>query len=262
MSQDRSSSPTRTDAISDVLRDEILRGQYRTGERLPSERDLAARFDANRGAVREALKRLEQLGLTHIQPGGARVAPVTEASLDVIGHLINLGDVPDPALVDEVMEVIGALMSIAVRRVIRRADAEELATARRLLANLRARDLSYEQRLFSRMQLAEFFMGRADSLVVHLIARSLGMQFSDRIPFAELARSNTSSEPRLSLLDALDRAIVERDAPAAGSAMSDLIDITRAQLKTLLSSPQSAAEPKTGAAYTSARTVPEGVNPA
>ncbi|NCF80731.1 MAG: GntR family transcriptional regulator [Proteobacteria bacterium] len=33
-------------------RSEILRGQYRPGERLPSERDLAARFEANRGPVR------------------------------------------------------------------------------------------------------------------------------------------------------------------------------------------------------------------
>ena len=37
---------------------DILSGRYRVGERLPSERDLAGRFDANRGSVREAMKKL------------------------------------------------------------------------------------------------------------------------------------------------------------------------------------------------------------
>ena len=68
-----SSNNTISHEIADILRDEILRRRYRSGDRFPSERDLAARFDASRGAVREALSQLEQLGLIHTQPGGARV---------------------------------------------------------------------------------------------------------------------------------------------------------------------------------------------
>ncbi len=59
-----------SERISAELRDEILRGRYRPGERLPSERDLAQRFEVHRGAVREALKKLEQLGLAKIEAGG------------------------------------------------------------------------------------------------------------------------------------------------------------------------------------------------
>ena len=70
--------PSRTQEISDVLRDEILRGQYRAGERLPSERDVASRFGTSRGTVREAFKKLEQLGVATIQPGGARAVPIEE----------------------------------------------------------------------------------------------------------------------------------------------------------------------------------------
>ena len=54
---------TRHEEISDALARDILRGRYRVGERLPSERDLAARFGANRGAAREAVKKLEQMGI-------------------------------------------------------------------------------------------------------------------------------------------------------------------------------------------------------
>ena len=49
-------TPSRSERITAALRDEILRGRYQSGDRLPSERELAVRFDANRGAVREAMK--------------------------------------------------------------------------------------------------------------------------------------------------------------------------------------------------------------
>src|SRR5690606_39736067 len=101
----RITPPRKHEEIADALTREILSGRYRCGERLPSERDLALRFDANRGAVREAMKRLEQLGLARIRPGGARVAPLHEASLDVIGHMLAMGDVPDRDLMEQIFQV-------------------------------------------------------------------------------------------------------------------------------------------------------------
>ena len=63
---------SRTEEIAAVLKREILMGQYRPGERLPSERDLSKRFETSRGTVREALKKLEQLGIASIQLGGQK----------------------------------------------------------------------------------------------------------------------------------------------------------------------------------------------
>jgi len=96
-----SSSNTISQEIADTLRDEVLRHRYRSGDRFPSERDLAARFDASRGAVREALSQLEQLGLIRTQLGGARVQSLNAASLAVLGPLMALDDHPDPLLVDQ-----------------------------------------------------------------------------------------------------------------------------------------------------------------
>ncbi len=47
-------------AIAARLRQAILDGTYADGERLPAERDLARHFEASRGTVREALRRLEE----------------------------------------------------------------------------------------------------------------------------------------------------------------------------------------------------------
>ena len=83
------------ECITATLRDEILSGQYRAGERLPSERDLASRFQANRGAIRESLKKLEQLGIASINPGGVRIIPLEEASLSIVGPLLDLQEFPE-----------------------------------------------------------------------------------------------------------------------------------------------------------------------
>ena len=72
---------TQDSRVAAALRDDILRGQYRCGERLPSERDLAQRFGVHRSTVREAFKRLAQLGVARIAPGGARVAPIDKLSV-------------------------------------------------------------------------------------------------------------------------------------------------------------------------------------
>ncbi|GAA4250708.1 GntR family transcriptional regulator [Dactylosporangium darangshiense] len=60
-----------SDHVFGQVRDAILAGVYAPDSALPSERDLAAVFEVNRHAVREALRRLQQLGLVRVAQGGA-----------------------------------------------------------------------------------------------------------------------------------------------------------------------------------------------
>lgn len=55
--------------IADTLREAIVSGEYRPGERLPTERDLAQQFSVSRSCVREALLALEIQDLVHIRVG-------------------------------------------------------------------------------------------------------------------------------------------------------------------------------------------------
>src|SRR5438445_2915457 len=62
------------DHVFAQLREAILVGRYRPGERLPPQRALAAELEVNMASVREALKRLEQLRLVEVRHGdGTRV---------------------------------------------------------------------------------------------------------------------------------------------------------------------------------------------
>jgi DNA-binding FadR family transcriptional regulator len=231
---------TRAEEVAEVLRDEILRGQYRAGERLPSERELASRFETNRGAVREAVKKLEQLGIAAVHPGGARVVPIEEATLDVIGPLLNLNSLPDVDLIDQITEVMGAMMVVAVRHAVERASEDEIAQARAIVGRLKYPGDDEADRIQARMELARFFMSVSQNLVLRLIANSLRMQFVGRI-------KETMSPTRMpsgyaELLEQLDGALEAKDPRAAGEAMQSLFNLTReSMLKTLRAAYMSAA---------------------
>ena len=53
--------------IVEQLRSLILTGQYPPGSKLPPERDLSKRLGVNRASLREALKKLEHLGLVRLR---------------------------------------------------------------------------------------------------------------------------------------------------------------------------------------------------
>jgi GntR family transcriptional repressor for pyruvate dehydrogenase complex len=59
------------DQVFARLREAILSGQYRPGERLPPQRALAADLGVNMASVRAALGRLEQLRLVEVRHGDA-----------------------------------------------------------------------------------------------------------------------------------------------------------------------------------------------
>lgn len=67
MSTDRPEPPSRT--IAATLRDKISRGDYAPGDRLPSERVLAAEFGTARNTAREAISLLAVDGLVDVQHG-------------------------------------------------------------------------------------------------------------------------------------------------------------------------------------------------
>ena len=60
--------------VANDLLARITRGEYRVGDRLPSEHELMARYRVGRNTVREAMQSLRTLGLVDIRPRlGARV---------------------------------------------------------------------------------------------------------------------------------------------------------------------------------------------
>lgn len=101
-----------SDGVFRQLSSEIVVGRIAAGHPLPSERTLCEMLQVNRGAVREAVKRLAQAGLVESQHGaGNHVLDFRRtAGLDLLPHLLLRadGDV-DLAVVRSVMEMRSAL---------------------------------------------------------------------------------------------------------------------------------------------------------
>ena len=223
---DLSSSPqirhqSRSDEIAAILRDAILGGQYRPGERLPSERDLCDRFAVSRGAVREALKKLEQLGIASIQPGGARVVSIQSCTLDVLGPLLDLNPMPDPKLVDEVLQLFGTLMDLAARAAIERATDDDLEHAEAIVAEILADDSSDVRQHEAVRRLGEFYVDLADHLVLRLMINGLRTTFFERMHGLGI-HLQLDGELLRDTVGKLRGALRARDSAAVGSAMKEL----------------------------------------
>ncbi|MEU6577163.1 FadR/GntR family transcriptional regulator [Streptomyces sp. NPDC046805] len=82
---------TRRDAsgqIAKQLREAIVRGQWKPGDRLPTEQELAGVFDVARGTAREALKHLSATGMISSTRGsGGGTYVVVPAAEDVASRL-------------------------------------------------------------------------------------------------------------------------------------------------------------------------------
>jgi len=75
-----------SDEIQDRLLEQIKANGMKPGEILPSERELMARFDVGRPAIREAMQNLQRMGILTIKHGGR--PRLAEPSIDsMIGQL-------------------------------------------------------------------------------------------------------------------------------------------------------------------------------
>lgn len=114
-----------SDAVFEQLREQIVSGEMEPGTTLPAERLLSEKLGVNRGAVREALKRLEQARLVAIQQGGAtRVADfLSTAGLDLLAELLVRSDgTLDTTVARSVIEMRSALGPDIARLAALRAD--------------------------------------------------------------------------------------------------------------------------------------------
>jgi DNA-binding GntR family transcriptional regulator len=117
-------SPPLRDRVTDAIRDAILAGRYKPGERLVEDR-LAADFKVSRNPVREALRSLASMGLVVATPRrGATVA--------VFGAAEG----------QEMIEVRAMLEGLNARHAARRHDPAMIAALREVLAEGRDRAAS------------------------------------------------------------------------------------------------------------------------
>jgi GntR family transcriptional repressor for pyruvate dehydrogenase complex len=124
-----------SEQVFEQLAAEVITGRYAPGTYLPAERALTGVFDVNRHVVREALKRLEQVGLVKVsQGGGTKVLDFKrQAGLDLLALMAEHSRVGEDVAViwRSVLEMRASLAADAARLCTLRGSAE---TKRELVA--------------------------------------------------------------------------------------------------------------------------------
>lgn len=190
----------RVDVLVLGLEDTILRGELRPGERL-NELALSRRLGTSRAALREAVRRLEQMGLVAVVPNRG-----------VVVRMVSVKDALD------LYDLRAALFGMAARLAARRATPATLAALRGLNAHMRA-DASAER-------FAEYYARNLDFHAALLAVPGnvpLAHAYGNAVKSLHLFRRRALLQPAqlglsLSEHDAILDAIEAHDAAAAAAA--------------------------------------------
>lgn len=230
-SVEKGSKPGRIHAVLTTLGREIAQGIIPAGAVLPPEYDLEVRLGVGRGVVREAIKTLSGKGLVSVRPRhGTRVLPRRDWSLldrDVLNWLVGQ-DNPDRELLLAIQEVRSIIEPAAAALAATRATKKDLL---RINAALKAMEASDSQATATASDKAfhlaildathnpvlQGFRGAIDTILsaVFVVAvDSVDGWFDGNLP-------NHA---------ATARAIEERDAKKARTAMARVLGYTQARL--------------------------------
>ena len=112
------------DRVLSFLRDELMSGRLKSGDRLLPERDLASALGVSRPVIREALTALSTLGAVEIRRGYGTV--VREPNFTALADYFSLVLAQQAGAVDDVMQARIAIERQAIRLACTRALAPDL----------------------------------------------------------------------------------------------------------------------------------------
>lgn len=190
-------------------------GEVTVGQRLPSERELAAAFRVGRSAVREALKSLSLLGLVEIRQGAGTY--VTTHTSDLLPKVIEWGLILDEERVHELIEARQVLeVSLAELAASRRTE-EELGEIRAAFAAMDAAKGDVDRWVAADVEF-HLVIARAahNDVLGDLLVRLRDLL---RMWIRRASQLNTDFDQKLSDHEAVLRSIEAGDAKGAGEAM-------------------------------------------
>lgn len=203
----------------------IISGELAAGDKLPAERELAASLDVNRSTVREALKKLEMLGLIDIHHGdGIYVRNYLESgNLELLKTLIYMGDRINVGILANLLDVrriMGAEM--AGRAALYRTE-EHLSELRSVI------DSETEETVLEGDLRVHHIIGKASGNLLYVfILNFFNQVYRDYgyLYFDDRENSRRSLEFHQNILDALEN----RDDARAKKIMADVLLYTEERI--------------------------------
>lgn len=221
-----------SDRVFDDLLRRVLHGDYLAGQRLPTQRELAAQQGVTLSSLREALKRLEQMGLLDVRHGDATYVRDwrEHGTLDVLGHLLLAEGRLDADVLRDVLEA----RSLTLREIAGLAATRGDANDDRLLGRLAddvaaARDMAQataaDYAFFAALAKA------SHNIVFVLLLNAIGDVYLPQAPAVPVAAEHAELAP---LYAQVAGAVAAGDAAAARRVAWDLAERQRRGVLELL----------------------------
>jgi DNA-binding FadR family transcriptional regulator len=112
-----------------------------------------------------------------VAPGGVRVLPVEEATLEVLGYLLELGEIQKPELISQVLDVLAVMTSLSARSAVVEANDENITDMVQLVDQLVDTIGDKERHAQVWIQFSDKMMSIHRNLVLRLVGNGLRTQF-------------------------------------------------------------------------------------
>jgi len=129
----------KTEFVKEISK-EILSGKRRPGDRLPSERELAARFGIGKTVVHSGIEKLADIGLVKIKPkSGIYVADYMKTgNIETLNAIVHLnGNELGRDLVEAILDLRLAIEGMAFRALCRCRTEDDVRHLRAMTAEIR-----------------------------------------------------------------------------------------------------------------------------
>ena len=202
--------------VAAQIRAKILDGSFAPGDRLPPERELAARLRVNRSSIREALKKLEELRLVDIQQGsGTRVRATEQASFELVWTLVFPAGPENVHWIRELMELGEVLWPGVLRIGLARASDREIDAAAAEIRRVADPGLNVGDFVDGLRELQPVIARLTRNRVMILLANSMTRFLAQRGLVQDMLERVADRRQLLPLLQRLALATSARDAETA-----------------------------------------------
>ncbi len=217
--------PRAFEQVCNQIRADIASGRIKLGDKLPAEREMAAQLRVSRGAVREALRSLENAGLVIIGRDGARVsAGAPEMITQSLHDMILLERIS----IQELLNVRTILLTQATRLACEEGREEDFA---RLEENIRTTEsllesTKYDERREAAIDFYRIVVECSKNAALTVLVESINKVMRQRLATASRGTAHNLIGFRRSILDLL-RA---RKGETAALEMQDYLQAFHASL--------------------------------
>jgi len=217
--------------VTQQVRKLLFGGSLRSGDRLPSERELAVMLGIGRPALREALRALEVSGLIELRKGKTGGAFISHGNQNVVSggmsDMLRLRSVS----VEDLFEAREWILSSLSRPAAKRITPEEIAALRRNMNDAEALHLQgrYEERIDCNFEFHGMLAEATRNPVAAMVVRGLTDALRSLIHKVGSDLSANFFTNRRALVKALE----VRDEEAAARAMARIVKDTEVTYKRL-----------------------------